>query len=202
MQRTVSELVGGVRNGLCTRYHLPWNKQSVLSSVTRYVDGIRHGESVGYWDNGRVRSREIFDMDRLVQRQDFPKFDDPVPIVRLTAEANEQLYIAWQHMPVDEYPVVQNRDEVQALLEVPPFLREVHLRNQTGNVRSDYESWSLLNDAIAYFLRVDEAGQVIEASPNGSGVCPGASGTHTRQSFADCAFNPLASGDGPSSHGF
>ena len=56
---------------------------------------------------------------------------------------------------------------------MPDFLREVHERNLSKTIRSDYEDCSTFNDGIAYFLTVDESGKVTAATANGSGVYSG-----------------------------
>src|SRR5262249_619188 len=88
-------------------------------------------------------------------------------------EANEKLYTAWGHVRVDEYPHVLNLQEVQRQLEVPDFLREVHERNLTKTLRSEYEDCNKFNDGIAYFLAVSETGEVTSATANGSDVYSG-----------------------------
>jgi hypothetical protein len=69
------------------------------------------------------------------------KFDKPIPAVRLVVKADEKLYSAWQHMPVDEYPRVKNLKVVQAKTKIPTFLREVYERNQAGALTNEYEDW-------------------------------------------------------------
>ncbi len=131
--RTVSELKHGVPNGLSRMY-----KNGLLWSVTPHVDGIPQGESVHYYDNGRVRSRHVFEKGREISHRDFPKFDNPEPVVRLVLEANEQLYKGWRHMPVDDYPAALNLVQIQDSLNIPQFLREIQVRNQNGTIRSEY----------------------------------------------------------------
>lgn len=166
--RRVTELAKGIPNGKCTTYN-----DGVLWSVGHYVDGVAEGDLTLYWENGHVRNVSRLQKGKEVESRDFPKFDQPVPAVVLTLEANQDLYSAWQHIPVDEFPAVQNLDEVRALLKVPAFLQEVYERNKAGELKSDYEDWNTFNDGIAYFLTVDERGQVVEVTANGSGVSSG-----------------------------
>jgi hypothetical protein len=91
------------------------------------------------------------------------------------AVANEELYTAWDHIPVDEYPYVLNIDKIQKKLHVPDFLRDVHERNLTKTIRSEYEDCSTFNDGIAYSLTVSEAGEVLSATANASGIYSGGS---------------------------
>lgn len=161
------ELKDGVPNGKTTTY-----KGGVLWGVSSYKDGVRVGESTLYWDNGRLRSiSKVVDEEEV--ETEFPKFDRPVPAVLLRVEANEKLYAAWGHMPVDEHPEALNLEEVRGRLVVPDFLREVHERNLAKATKSEYEDCSSFHDSIAYFLTVDEAGEVQSATANGSGVYSG-----------------------------
>ena len=162
-----SELEDGVPHGKVTLY-----SHGVLWRIAQYVNGKPNGESTAYWDNGRIRS-----MTKLVNgtkvSEDFPKFDLPTPAVLLSVEANEELYAAWRHIHVDEYPRVLNLAEVRNQLEVPQFLREVHERNLAGKLKEEYEDCNTFNDGIAYLLAVDEFGSVTAATANGSGVYSG-----------------------------
>jgi hypothetical protein len=134
------------------------------------VEGKPDGESTTYWDNGRIRSVTKVGKGKAGKSQTFPKFDNPVPTVMLSVEANEELYTAWRHIPVDEYPRPLNLKEIQKQLKVPQFLREVHERNLAGTLQDDYEDCNTFDDGIAYFLTVDESGEVTAATANGSGV--------------------------------
>jgi antitoxin component YwqK of YwqJK toxin-antitoxin module len=160
-----SELNAGIPHGKVTRYH-----GSVMWSITCWKSGRPDGESTTYWDNGRVRSVQSCTYGKWGESKSFPKFDRPVPAVILTVEANETLYAAWNHPPVDEYPRVLNLDVVRAKLKVPDFLRQVHERNLAKSLKSDYEECSTFEDAIGYFLTVSETGEVASAGATGSGV--------------------------------
>jgi antitoxin component YwqK of YwqJK toxin-antitoxin module len=162
------ELKDGIPHGKTTTYH-----DGVLWGVSFYANGVQEGESTTYWDNGRVRSVANFVGGKVVTSRSFPKFDRPIPAVVLSVEANEKLYTAWDHVRVDEYPHVQNLDDVQRQLHVPDFLREVHERNLTNTTKSEYEDCSTFDDGIAYFLTVTETGAVTGATANGSGVYSG-----------------------------
>ncbi len=159
------ELKNGIGHGKSVRYHC-----GVLWSVTFLVNGVAHGESTTYWNNGRVRSVRKMDNGTEVESQSFPKFDRPIPAVLLSVEANERLYEAWGHIRVDEYPQVLNIDDVQWQLQVPDFLREVHERNLSHSIKVEYEDCNTFNDGIAYFLTVSETGEVTKVLANGSGV--------------------------------
>jgi antitoxin component YwqK of YwqJK toxin-antitoxin module len=159
----VRELRGGVPHGKATTYD-----DGVLSAVSHYVDGVKDGEETTYWDNGRVQDVTKYTRGRAGKSKSYPKFDRPVPAVVLTVEADEELYTAWEHPPVDEYPRALNLDEVRKQLRVPDFLREVYERNLARKRKDDYEDWNTFNDGIAYFLTVNEAGQVTAAVANGS----------------------------------
>jgi len=148
-------------------------EDGVLSSITHYVNGVEEGEATTFWDNGRVRDVTKYVKGRAKKTRSFPRLDRPVPAVVLRVEADEKLYTAWEHMPVDEYPRVLNFDEIQRQFKVPDFLREVYKRNLNKSVKDDYEDWSTFNDGIAYFLTVSETGEVTSAKANGSNVYSG-----------------------------
>jgi antitoxin component YwqK of YwqJK toxin-antitoxin module len=157
------ELKDGVPHGKTTTYH-----NGVLWSVSSYVNGVEEGESTTYWDNGRVCAVAKMVGGNEVQSERFPKFDRPIPAVIVRVEANEELYRAWGHVRVDEYPQALNLDDVQSQLQVPDFLREVHERNRTGTTRNEYENCNTFKDGIAYFLAVNATGDVVDALANGS----------------------------------
>jgi antitoxin component YwqK of YwqJK toxin-antitoxin module len=162
------ELKDGVSHGKTTTYF-----DGVLWDVSFYANDLLEGESTSYWDNGRVRTITTFLGGKDVKSKSFPKFDRPIPAVVLGVEANEDLYTAWDHVRVDEYPHVLNLDDVQRQLHVPDFLREVHERNLTKTTRSEYEDCSTFNDGIAYLLTVSETGEVTGAVASGSDVYSG-----------------------------
>ena len=163
------ELKKGVKHGITKAYN-----DGVLSNVTQMKNGVADGESIAYWNNGRVESKQKIVKGKTVKTEEFPKFDRPKPAVVLRIRADEDLYRAWGHTPVDEYPQVLNQAKIQSQLKVPPMLQEVYERNQAGEVEAgDYEDWNMFDDGIAYFLTVNEAGEVMRAVPNGSGIYSG-----------------------------
>jgi len=166
--REESERKGGIPHGKVTTY-----TDGVLWSIAHYANGIQHGEATMYWDNGRIRTKTKYIKGKEGKSKEFPKFDRPMPAVGLSIKADEQLYTAWRHIRVDEYPRALNLEEVRRQLEVPPFLREVHERNLAGKLKDDYEDCNTFNDGIAYFLTVDESGKVTAAVANGSGARSG-----------------------------
>jgi hypothetical protein len=108
-----------------------------------------------------------------LRTQSFPKFDEPVPAVTLNVEANDELYAAWQHMLLDQYPRALNLDQVRSRLAVPDFLQGVYERNLAEEAQVEYEDWNTFDDGIAYFLKVDAEGAVTNAKANGSGAYSG-----------------------------
>ena len=168
MWRTVSELEGGVCHGKKTIYH-----QGVLWGVDSYLNGTRNGISTSYWDNGRIRRTSHYENGKEVRSESFAKFDHPMPAVVLEVEANEKLYKSWNHIPVDEYPVAQNAEEIAAEFRLPQFLIDVCERNRAGAPKSRYEDWNTFRDGITYILSVDHLGEVAEAKANGSGTYSG-----------------------------
>ncbi|HZZ78223.1 MAG TPA: DUF4375 domain-containing protein [Gemmataceae bacterium] len=167
-ERDSVEVQDGVPHGMTTTY-----SDGRIERETEYRNGVREGKSTWYWENGRVRSVTTFKNGRASKTKEYPRLDHPVPAVVLTIEAHEKLYAAWEHMPVDEYPRVLNRDEIQGQFKMPTFLQEVFERNRARKLESDYEDWHTFNDGIAYFLMIDEKGAVASARANGSGVYSG-----------------------------
>ena len=152
------ELNHGVPDGKRTTYH-----EGVIWGVDyHHPGGIKNGESLLYWDNGRVHHRTVWVNGKEVESESFPKYDRPVPVVILELRANERLYTGWKHLPVDEYPAAINKDEVFGGIEIPEFLKEVHEQNLAGTLKSDYEDASDFDDRIAYYLTVDETGAVTD----------------------------------------
>jgi len=165
----VIEVEGGIEHGKTTTY-----RDGVVWGIASFVRGKLHGESITYWDNGKVRMVQKFDRGKQAgEPQEFPRVDQPKPVVLLFVEANEQLYSAWRHIAVDEYPKAENADEIQAGLRPPQFLLDVYERNLAGKIKDDYEDWSTFNDGITYFLSVNANGEVEEVRANGSSVYSG-----------------------------
>ena len=179
-----TELKNGVPHGKETSYH-----GGVLWSVGQCENGLPLEHTV-YYDNGRIRCKEKHVGKKWITSKSFPKFDEPVPAVVLNVEANEDLYAAWKHIQVDEYPCVLNLDDVRSELQIPDFLREVHERNLAKALKSDYEDWNRFDDGIAYFLTVNEAGEVTDARANGSGVYSGGSWGIYRPLLMQLRFTP------------
>lgn len=159
------EVRGGLAHGTTTTWF-----RGALWSITHFEHGCRHGDEILYWDNGRVRAITPYVHGQAGAARPFPKFDHPQPAVRLQSEANGRLYEAWGLRALDEYPRPINLPDVQGSLVVPPMLREIHERNQSGTSRSQYEDPSLFTDGITYAVRIDEAGAVRNVRFNGSGV--------------------------------
>jgi hypothetical protein len=108
----------------------------------------------------------------------------------LRISANEELYAAWQHIAVDEYPCVVNFDEVQQQLHEPDFLREVNERCLANTTKSDYESWGTFKDGTAYALMVGETGDVINVVVTGSSVYSHGLWEHYRPLLQKLRFTP------------
>jgi antitoxin component YwqK of YwqJK toxin-antitoxin module len=149
------ELRGGVRHGVETTWH-----QGVLWSTQEFVAGKAHGLCTHFYDNGRVRSKDVYRNGKEVKSEAFPKFDDPRPAVLLEVEANEELYKAQGQPLLDSYPAPLNLEEVQARLEVPAFLEEVFERNKAGKLEEGYDDLNRFDDSIGYRVMVDERGAV------------------------------------------
>jgi antitoxin component YwqK of YwqJK toxin-antitoxin module len=188
-----TELKDGVPHGKRTTYH-----KGVLWSVDHHhPNGIKHGESLLYWNNGRVHHRTLWVNGEKVEEESFPKYDRPVPAVLLELRADERLYTAWRHLPVDEYPAPINEEEVFGSVEIPAFLNEVHARNLSGALKSDCEDASTFDDRIAYFLYLDETGAVANVWCNMIGVYSrGTEDTYERL-LRELRFKPAMKGGKP-----
>jgi len=162
------ELVNGIPDGKVITY-----MHGVIWSIEEFVAGQRDGVSTTYWANGRVRLLTRFTQGKEEETTEFPRAEKLVPAVVLTVQADEELYKAWKHQRVEEYPRPLNLEEIQKQIIIPHFLLDLHERNQAGTLRNSYENWNTFNDGIAYFLTLDDSGTVIEAFANGSGVYSG-----------------------------
>ncbi len=163
-----AELRNGIPHGkvITTRRGLVW-------SIEDFAAGQRDGVSTTYWDNGRVRHITQYTQGKAGKTTEFPRSEHFVPAVVLTVQADEELYAAWRHQRVDEYPRPLNLEAMQKQVTIPQFLLEVHERNQAGTLRDSYEDWNTFDDGIAYILTVDESGITTDAFANGSGVYSG-----------------------------
>ncbi|HUO08702.1 MAG TPA: DUF4375 domain-containing protein [Phycisphaerae bacterium] len=166
--RDISELKDGLRHGISKRY-----EKETIWSVSHYRNGIQHGESTLYWDNGRIRSVSLYAEGTEVSTRQFPKFDHPVPAVLLDVTTVHEQFPRWQYPPADIDAIVLNLDEVRAQLTIPQFLLDVHHRNQSGQLKSKYENCNEFNDTIGYALAVGPSGEIIEAKATGSGTYSG-----------------------------
>ena len=163
-----AELINGIPNGKVITF-----RRGVVWSIEDFAAGQRDGVSTTYWDNGRVRRITQYTQGKAGQSTEFPRSEHLVPAVVLTVQADEELYRAWRHQRVDEYPRPLNLEQMQKQVTIPQFLLEVHERNQAGTLRDYYEDWNTFDDGIAYILSVDEAGIITDAFANGSGVYSG-----------------------------
>jgi uncharacterized protein len=162
------ELRDGVPHGLTTT----WNA-GVLWSKQEYVNGRRDGSNTLFYDNGRVRERSTYRNDEETETQEFPKFDNPRPAVLLRVEADAEIYEAWGHPLLDVYPKPRNLERVQSHLTVPAFLEEVFERNQTGQLKDDYDNLNTFDDSIAYMVMVNEQGIVDKVDFSGASAYSG-----------------------------
>jgi antitoxin component YwqK of YwqJK toxin-antitoxin module len=187
------ELKDGVPDGKRTMYN-----EGVLWSVDHYhPNGIKHGESLLYWNNGRVHHRTLWTNGEEVESESFPKYDRPVPAVIVDLRADERLYVGWKHLPVDEYPAPINKEEVFGGIEIPEFLKEVHERNLSGTLKSDYEDASKFDDRIAYYLTVDETGAVTDVWCNTIGVYSRGQEETYERLLRELRFTPARKGGNP-----
>jgi hypothetical protein len=104
------------------------------------------------------------------KREEFPKFDHPRPAVLIETEANAELYTAWKKPLPDAFPQPKNLAKLQAGLPIPQFLQDVYQRNLTGTVSDDYEDINQFRDGAAYFLQINERGEVQRVEYTGSSV--------------------------------
>lgn len=162
------ELVDGARHGVETT----WN-DGVLWRTCPFVNGKPHGESTLYYDNGRVRTKTWFESGKEVKEQEFPKFDNPRPVVLIQVEANEKLFRAWKHPLLDVYPQVKNLADVQKRLPMPEFLAKLFEKNKAGSVTNNYEDWSTFEDGVAYMVWVNEKGAVDSIDFSGASMYSG-----------------------------
>lgn len=163
--RRITELKDGVQHGALKTYH-----QGVFWGTDEYVRGKRHGKRTLYYDNGRLRAVIKFVDGKEVEEEEFPKYEEPVPVVTITIQADQKLYEAWRHIPVDQYPACLNLDEVRAQVQIPAFLNAIFERNKAGTLKSDYEDWSTFNAGVTHFVLVDENGKVVGARTSGADV--------------------------------
>jgi antitoxin component YwqK of YwqJK toxin-antitoxin module len=156
---------------------ITWH-DGVLWSESHYKEGKLHGDHVLYYDNGRVCWRMRYQNGKEVgKREEFPKFDNPRPAVLIETEASAELYTAWKKPVPDTFPQPKNLAKLQAGLPIPQFLQDVYQRNLTGTVSDDYEDINQFRDGAAYFLQIDERGDVERVEYTGSsaysvGVAP------------------------------
>ena len=179
------ELRNGIPHGAETTWH-----DGALWSRQQNANGKLHGVCTVYYDNGRERTRSTYRNGSLVQTEEFPKFDHPRPAVLLGVEANARLYEAWGCPLLDQYPVARNLEQVQARLEVPPFLTEVFERNLSGMLKEDYENLNTFDDGIAYMAMVGEDGTVDSVEFSGSGVYSGSAINTYPPMIRELTFDP------------
>lgn len=163
-----AELMNGIPHGKVITY-----RRGKVWRIEDFASGQRDGVSTTYWDNGRVRDITQYTQGEAGKTTEFPRSEHLVPAVVITVQADEELYTAWRHQGVDEYPRPLNLEAIQKQLTIPQFLLDVYERNQVGALRDTYENWNTFDDGIAYFLTVDETGVVTDACANGSGVYSG-----------------------------
>jgi antitoxin component YwqK of YwqJK toxin-antitoxin module len=164
-----TQLKNGIPHGVQETYH-----HGVLWSRTEMKDGKAHGESLLFYDDGKVRTRTILKDGKEVKSEELARFTRPKPAVLLFAEADDRLYKAWGIPPLEVYPTPLNLEEVQSTLEVPPFLQQVYEKNLAGEVDADdYESWDTFEDGSAYFVTVDESGDVADVTWSGASAYSG-----------------------------
>jgi antitoxin component YwqK of YwqJK toxin-antitoxin module len=161
-----------LKNGVPHGKGKTWN-EGVLWSTEEWVNGKRHGITELYYDNGRLRSRYLYRQGKEVSSEQFTKFDNPQPAVLLRVEANAELYKAWRHPLLDEYPSPRNLDKIQARLPMPAFLLEVFERNKTGELEERYEDLNYFDDGVGYMVMVNELGRVDEVKFSGASAYSG-----------------------------
>lgn len=156
----------GVPHGAGETWH-----DGVLWSREEYANGKRHGECTTFYDNGRMRTRSLYDKGREKKTQEFRKFDDPRPAVLMKVLAEAKLYQAWGHPVPDVFPQARDLDQVQAQLQVPLLLQQVFERNLSKRkLEDDYDDLNTYNDAITYFVMVNEQGKVDAVEFSGCGA--------------------------------
>jgi hypothetical protein len=158
-----------VRDGIPHGGGSTWH-EGALWSKEQYQKGKLHGVHTLFYDNGRLRTRTTYRNGKSIKTEEFPKYDHPAPAVLLRAEANAELYEAWNQPLLDAYPTPLNLQEVQAQLTIPAFLQQVFERNLANATLDDYEDTNTFNDNIAYHVMISERGTVDSVQYSGSGV--------------------------------
>lgn len=161
-----------VKNGIPHGPGKTWS-DGVLWSHDTYANGQLDGPMVSFYDNGRIRTKSTFRKGKEVESKSFPKFDAPRPAVVIKTEANEELYKAWKHPLLDEYPHARNLAEVQSQIPIPTFLEDVFQRNNSNSIDDDYDDLNTFCDGSTYFVKVDERGNVTKVQWSGSSAYSG-----------------------------
>jgi antitoxin component YwqK of YwqJK toxin-antitoxin module len=142
----------------------------VLWGDDTYKNGKKDGVQIGYYDNGRIRTKSTYRGGKELKVERFPKFDKPRPAVLIKVEANSKLYASWKKPLPDAYPQPKYLAKLQAGLPIPQFLQDVYQRNLTKTVTDDYEDINRFNDGASYFLRINEKGEVEKVEFTGCSV--------------------------------
>ncbi|HEV7282239.1 MAG TPA: hypothetical protein VGN57_18700 [Pirellulaceae bacterium] len=156
-----------LRKGLLHGIKRTWNG-GVHWSDEPYYNGRLHGTAEVYWDNGRVRTRTVYYRHVHKSEEEFPKFDDPRPVVKIDVQANEKLYRGWGVTPLDAYPSPKNLEKVESQLPIPDFLQDVYRRHLAGTPRSSYEDVNTFDDRASYLAIIDAKGSVTEVRRAGA----------------------------------
>jgi antitoxin component YwqK of YwqJK toxin-antitoxin module len=154
-QTRSQELRNGVPHGLETLWY-----DGILSHTAEYDKDELHGIMTFFHEDGRVKSKTRFRRGEELETEEFARLNDPRPAVLIDVEANAKRYANSGDPLLDTYPTPINLDEVQAQLEIPPFLRGIFEQHENGTVTDDDEDIDDFEDSTSYRVVVNPKGTV------------------------------------------
>lgn len=143
---SIEEYQNGLRHGTEKSF-----RAGKLSYTKEYQNGKEHGYTHAYYTNGRLKSEKLYQNGEKVSEKTYPKFDNPIVIVSITAEMEDQWLINRELNTADTYPVLfSSWADLQA---------DVQHRLNLFDGYTDIYEYELF---ASFFVHVSESGEYIQ----------------------------------------
>ena len=118
----------------------------IISEYDEYKEGRRHGFSRRYYNNGNLKSEKVFENGYEESEKEFDIFENPVVVVSIVCEMEDQWLINRELETADTYPMPMNDKALAQNIKAPLSLFEGYSQDKTLKRR--------------YFVTINEKGTV------------------------------------------
>jgi antitoxin component YwqK of YwqJK toxin-antitoxin module len=105
----------------------------ILSLYQEMQDGVAHGYTRNYYQNGKLKAEEFYQHGVVVSSKTFPKSDNLVGKVTFQFLMKDEWLKDGDLPTADTYPVCLNEDDIKHIIQTPPSLFELEHQDNAGS---------------------------------------------------------------------